>query len=418
MGNTAILAASALLVFAYLVDMVGRRLRLPSVVLLIAAGMAARHVLDGVDLHLRWVEPVGAVLGTLGLILIVLEGALDLEVTRERRRLIAVSSSAAALGFLAALALFAITFAWVLSLPPSIAILAAIPFAVISSAVAIPSASGLPDDAREFVIYESSISDIIGVMVFYSWLDAEGALGAFAGSLVGGGLLSLIAAAVAALALFYLVNKVEGHVRFLPLLAGLVLLYALGKAVHLSPLIMVLVCGLLLNNPHLLERTTYLKRLHTPGYDQTLQEMKGLVAELTFAVKSFFFVMLGYWTDISHMTNPSAWVLAAAVVVGIYVSRFAILTVLSIPDRGTLVWLAPRGLITVLLFVTASLTGRLEAFPFGTVMLVVLATATITALAHRGGSETEGERRPGRFPPDEPMTRHRRTRAASESKAQ
>jgi len=413
MTNTAILAASALLVFAYLVDAVGKRFRLPSVVLLILTGMALRQVMDGVELHLRWVEPMVPIIGTLGLILIVLEGALDLEVTRERRQLIAMSSAAALGGFVAALAIFAALFRIALDFDLPVAVLAAIPCAVISSAVAIPSADGLSDDAREFVTYESSLSDIIGVLVFYAWLDADGSVFLFARDLVGGGVLSLVAATIAALALFYLVNKLEGHVRFLPLLAGLVLLYALGKEVHLSPLILVLGCGLLLNNPHLLERTTYLKKLHTEGYDQTLAEFKGLVAELTFAVKSFFFILLGYWTETSHMAVPGAWVLAAAIVVTIYASRYVVLALLRQPDKGRLVWIAPRGLITVLLFITAALTGKLDAFPFGTVMLVVLATSSLTALAHRGAGDTPQIA----FPPDEPTRRHRRLRPPPTAKS-
>lgn len=383
MTNTAILAASALLVFAYLVDALGRRLRLPAVVLLILTGLVLRPLLDRLDVHLRWVDPVVPILGTLGLILIVLEGALDLEVTHERARLMARSAGSAVLGFGIALALFTLLFHHALGLAPSTAFLAALPFAVISSAVAIPSAASLPAAPREFVVYESSLSDILGVLVFYAWLEAGGDLGTFAADLVGGGVLSLLAAAAAAVGLYALINKAEGHVRFLPLLAGLVLLYAIGKALHLSPLILVLVCGLLLNNPHLLARTRYIKRLHTPDYDATLREFKGLVAELTFATKSFFFLLLGYWTDLAYMTDPSAWVVALAVVAAIYVSRFAVLKIIRQPDVGMLLWIAPRGLITVLLFIAAADTGNLFDFPFGAVMLVVLATGSLTALPHR-----------------------------------
>ena len=296
--NTAILAASALLVFAYLVDAFGRRFRVPSVVLLILSGLVLRQVLDSLGVHLRWVDPIVPILGTLGLILIVLEGALDLTVTRDRRRLIAVSAASAVLGFAVALALFAVLFHLALRMPWTLALLAAMPFAVISSAVAIPSAAPLPEAPREFVVYESSLSDIVGVLVFYAWLEADGSVDQFAVDLLGGSGLSLVAAALAAIGLFYLINKVEGHVRFLPLLAGLVLMYAIGKAMHLSPLILVLVCGLLLNNPHLLRRLRPLQKLHDAAYDQTLREFKGLVAELTFATKSFFFVLLGYWTDV------------------------------------------------------------------------------------------------------------------------
>ena len=51
-------------------------------VLLIVTGIALRLVLDRTGLHLNWVDPIVPVIGTVGLILIVLEGALDLEVTR------------------------------------------------------------------------------------------------------------------------------------------------------------------------------------------------------------------------------------------------------------------------------------------------------------------------------------------------
>jgi NhaP-type Na+/H+ or K+/H+ antiporter len=152
---------------------------------------------------------------------------------------------------------------------------------------------------------------------------------------------------------------------------------------HLSPLIMVLGCGLLINNPRLITWHPKLRSLHSANYDQTLHEFKGIVAELTFATKSFFFLLLGYWTDLAQMASLQAWTIAAAGIVIIYGSRWAILALLRQPSAPALLWIAPRGLITVLLFVTAAEDGRLAGFPFGSVMLIVLATAALTALAHR-----------------------------------
>jgi NhaP-type Na+/H+ or K+/H+ antiporter len=384
MTNAALLVLSGLLVFAYLLDVLGRQIRLPSVVLLIATGMVGRQVLDRLGLTLGFVDDVLPLVGTIGLILIVLEGTLDLELRRERAGLIGMSSAVALLGFLGTLFAFTLLLHLVLGYELEVAALAAMPFAVISSAVAIPSAHGLEDAPREFVVYESALSDIIGVLVFYAWLAADGSLAAFSGDLFGGGALSMLAAALVALLLFFLINRVEGHVRFVPLLAGLMLLYAVGKVLHLSPLVLVLVCGLLLNNPHLLERTRWLRGLHGKGYDRTLAEFKGLVAELTFATKSVFFILLGYWTDVHHMLDWRAWALAAAMFAVIYSSRAMILGLLEVAHVRQLLWIAPRGLITVLLFLAAMETGRIEGFPFGAVMLVVMSTAVVTALAHRG----------------------------------
>lgn len=388
MTNTAILTASALLLFAYLLDIVGRRWKLPSVVLLIGTGIALRQILDSTGLHLHWVDPIVPVIGTIGLILIVLEGSLDLEVSRERLRLIASSATSTVLGFCVTLFLFALLFQFTLGFDTPIAILAAIPFAVISSAVAIPAANGLAAQPREFVIYESSLSDILGVLVFYAWLDANGSLQSFTMDLVGGGMISLAAAMAAALGIYYLINQLEGHVRFLPLIAGLICLYAVGKHLHLSPLILVLGCGLLINNPHLIKWNKRMRSLHSENYDQTLKEFKGLVAELTFAMKSFFFLLLGYWTEIAQLASLRAWLIAGAGVAIVYGSRWLILKMLRQAAAAQLLWIAPRGLITVLLFISAKDSGSLHDFPLGAVMLFVLATAALTALAHRQAPAT------------------------------
>lgn len=387
MTNTSLLLASGLLLIAYLLDMVGRRFRLPSVVLLIVTGLVVRHALDRIGLQLGYIDEIVPILGTLGLILIVLEGALDLEVTPDRRGMIGLSALAAFLGIVACTTAFTLVFTLVLGLHYTVALTAAIPFAVISSAVAIPSAAGLADAPREFVIYESSFSDIIGVLLFYAALASKGDLSSFAMDLVGGGALSIVVAFAASIGLYVLINKAEGHVRFLPLLAGLVCLYAIGKELHLSPLIFVLVAGLVIGNPHLLDAVPYLKRLHSPDYDRTVHEFKGLVAELTFATKAFFFLLLGYWTDVEHLLHPRAWAVAAALVGFIFASRRGLLRLLRIDEARSLTWIAPRGLITVLLFLAAGEGGALEHFPFGTLMLTVLATSSLVALAHHDRDE-------------------------------
>jgi hypothetical protein len=83
------------------------------------------------------------------------------------------------------------------------------------------------------------------------------------------------------------------------------------------------------------------------------------------------------------MGDPQAWILAGWVVLAIYSTRWLLLKALRQDAADRLMWIAPRGLITVLLFLAATETGALGPFPFGTVMLVVLVTATLTALAQR-----------------------------------
>jgi NhaP-type Na+/H+ or K+/H+ antiporter len=230
--------------------------------------------------------------------------------------------------------------------------------------------------------------------VFYAWLSAEGSIEGFTADLLGGGALSIVVAVLAAVALFYFINQIVGHVRFLPLLAGLVFLYAIGKELHLSPLIVVLVCGLIINNPNLVTWHAKLRGMQNATYNETLREFKGLVAELTFAMKSFFFLLLGYWTDVRSMLSIEALLVAVAGIAAILATRWVILKVLHLEGLAQLLWIAPRGLITVLLFLSARDTGKLDAFPFGAVMLVVLFTSALTALAHRGQRHVEQQPAP------------------------
>jgi len=65
------------------------------------------------------------------------------------------------------------------------------------------------------------------------------------------------------------------------------------------------------------------------GSQDTRSGFQGPVAELTCAVKSFFFRRLGYWTDVSHMADWQAWAVAGAVVCVIYPGRYAILRLLG-----------------------------------------------------------------------------------------
>lgn len=106
------------------------------------------------------------ILGTVGLILIVLEGSLELELNRSTKDVVKKSAVIAlvplviiAIGF----SLF-LNYEWGISFKQSL--INIIPFCIISSSIAIPSAINLSKEKRQFITYESSLSDIIGVIFF------------------------------------------------------------------------------------------------------------------------------------------------------------------------------------------------------------------------------------------------------------
>src|SRR5690606_25450664 len=135
-----------------------------SVILLLISGWVVRQGAAFFGVNIPFMEPILPMLGTVGLILIVLEGSLELELNRSKLPVIIKSLSMALLPML--LMSFGLAFAFQyfggVSLKSGLA--NAIPFAVISSAIAIPSARHLMAQDREFITYESSLSDIFGVI--------------------------------------------------------------------------------------------------------------------------------------------------------------------------------------------------------------------------------------------------------------
>lgn len=385
----AILLVSCLLLVAFGVERLSKITGIPAVVVMIAMGLLGRPILESAGVGLGGVHAAVSVLGTVGLVLIVLEGAFDLQLRRDRLRTASQAFASAVLGLAAWCVFFTVAGVWALDLSPFSAFLLAMPFSVISSAVAIPSSNFLPLSGREFVVYESSISDILGVLIFFAAIGSDQTFGGVLISLASTGLVSLLLGGVCAVGLLFGLVKLGGHIRFVPLLAGLFALYATGKLLHLSPLIMVLMFGLILNNPALFSRLGILRKVMTDEvFDTTVREFKTLTAELTFAVRGVFFVLLGYWTDLGTLVSVQAWAGAVLGLLGIYGVRLFLLKMLRVDMAAALTWIAPRGLITVLLFLSVKEVVNLPVYLDGILMLMVMFSALLLGLGRWTGPNT------------------------------
>lgn len=110
MTTAIIITLCILLLIAYVFDITSSKTKIPSVILLLMLGFAVRKMADLLDLSLPDLTPVLPVLGTVGLILIVLEGSLELEFNASKKRLIKRSFVVALLPML----LLALGLSWVL----------------------------------------------------------------------------------------------------------------------------------------------------------------------------------------------------------------------------------------------------------------------------------------------------------------
>lgn len=346
-----------LIIFSYLFDLIARKTKFPSVILLMFTGILVRvgTTIYGVN-EFDFLNNLIPVLGTIGLILIVLEGALELEITVEKLPVIIKGFLAAGIILILNIIAISLAFEHLLGMTSQAAVIYATPLSIISSAVAIPSSAGLREQEKEFVVYESTFSDIQGIMVFnyaIRQFETNQAL-VSAESLVALGLQILGVIVVSLLitfCLFYLLQRIEHHVKFFLILALLILVYALGKIFHLPALVTIFIFGLFLSNVNALLPRFMKQRLDLEATEKGLHEFHILTAESTFLVKTFFFLFFGFSIDLTAFTSIDPFfygLLIFGIMLGLRYAYFIVTTFKINPSP--LVFISPRGLISILLF--------------------------------------------------------------------
>src|SRR6187402_3399779 len=143
METSIIISICLLLILAYIFDITSSKTKIPSVILLLLVGWAVKQGTSFLEIPVPNLNTILPVLGTVGLILIVLEGSLELELNKSKLPFIGKTTLVAILPMV--LFSFGLSFAFQyfgnVSLKDGLA--NAIPIAVISSAIAIPSAQNL-----------------------------------------------------------------------------------------------------------------------------------------------------------------------------------------------------------------------------------------------------------------------------------
>lgn len=323
------------------------------------------------------------ILGTVGLIMIVLEAALELELKKEKTIPILKAMAIALIGLVGSAWIAAlILYQFIDGMTMQSAWLYATPLSILSSAIIIPSVGGLAEIKKEFHIYESTFSDIFGIMMFYfltGGLDPAndgGAVG-FAGNLV----LTIVIAVVASYAIILIFQRIKSQAKLFLLIAVLLLLYAIGKQMHLSSLIIILIFGLIIKNIKLFFPGKTKIFLEEDRMQQIYHELHIITLETAFVVRTFFFVIFGITIVLSSLLSLNVALVSILIIVSIYAIRWVILRVFVGKDMLPQLFIAPRGLITVLLFYAIPNQAKIPGFESGILLFVIIATSLIMTWA-------------------------------------
>lgn len=375
---------SSLVIFSYLFDLTAKNFKIPSVILLLISGIGLRYLANFFSFATPDFTPILPLVGTIGLILIVLEGSLELKLEKEKSGLIKKSLGSAFFILIITSSGIALFFYYLTGENFRSCFLNAVPLGVISSAIAIPSASLLPVNRKDFIVYESSLSDIFGIILFNFMITNDTINASSFISLTWQTILILVISGLFCLVLLYLLKRITHHLKFFLIIAMLILTYAIGKFYHLPTLVIVLAFGMFLNNLQWIRHLKFRQIFEYENFNKDLQQLTQLTGESAFLVRTFFFLIFGFTLEVDSLLHLNVLLNGAVIILVIYFVRIIYQKIFVSTASWAEYFLAPRGLISILLFFSIPDELKLNGLQNGLLFFVILATSIIMSFGILG----------------------------------
>ncbi len=400
----------------FLANLLFRITKIPSVLVLIGIGVVLGPVTGWIaDDSLLTIAPY---FGAIALLVILFEGGLELEIDHvvrhaPRTAIFTTVVFALSMASVAAVAHLAV------GLPLTIALMLGAVLGATSPAICMPVVSGLSvrNDVKTVVKLESAMGEVLLIVSVVLLIQSHEAGTSDAATWIWGFATSLGVALVVASIAGVLWSRLVGWMGREPLsymltLGVTFLLYFVVEELGGSPAIAVLLFGLLLANMQLIANRVGPLVRTAFGIDVREEQfvlgqfMVNITAELSFLVRTFFFVYLGLLLDLSALSwSLGAWIL---VMFGLLlVSRRAGIALFrssggafSGAEWHAVMALQPRGLATAVvafLPVQAGIVGA-EGFPLFAFAIIVLSNLYMT------GGVLFAERQLRSAAPDDPLT--------------
>lgn len=374
------MAIALIVILSYFFNYISLKTKIPSVLFLIGLGIGLQALINkyGISMHI-YIQELLELLGIVGLIIIILEASFELKINQEKKSLLLTSF----LSSFICLALTTLGIAFLLStfmIDDMIkALFYAIPLGVISSEIVLPGVANLVPSKKEFLIYESTFSGILGIIFFYILIGSvenQGTTSKIIG-ISGHIVLTLILSLLVSYLLVWLLQWLKLKEKLFFLIAILVCLYSIGKMLNLSALLIILVFGLLLNNYSLFFRGKLQALVQKKVLKSITEDFRVVTKETSFLIKTFFFVIFGMMLNLKGFYTPGMLYILIGSLAIIYLIRLSVLKAIVrrriIPE----LWIAPRGFISVLLFFSIPPLFTDEGFNSIVLLAVILISSLV-----------------------------------------
>ncbi|MFH0973482.1 MAG: cation:proton antiporter [Candidatus Micrarchaeota archaeon] len=376
------------------------RTKIPDVLILMLLGMLIGPVFGLVDT--AFFVSIAPFIGALALIIILFDGGLNLSLMKVLGQLapatlFTLCAFVVTSVFVAVTAHFAFGWDWLWGL------LLGFVVGGTSSNIVIPILSKLnaSDDAKLLLNLESALTDALCIVAAISLITVlrVGAVDSSAvlNSLLGSFAIAAIVGVVAGFAWLQVLKHPAGKpFSYMLTLAALFVLYGIIEGVKANGAIGILVFGIIIGNAKLITRSMGSKE--GEAFDT---ELRGFQTEVSFFVRTFFFVYLGLIFNLKAVTLPIA-LSAVVVLAAIIAARFLASTLfIRIQQRFAsyktlFVAVMPRGLAAAVLAGLPAANGvAIPSFPEIVFLIIILTNAATTiGLAFYGNSSTPSSPQP------------------------
>lgn len=371
-----IITISVLLLLAYVFDISASRTRIPSVILMLMLGWLVKRAVMYFELGVPSMKLLLPLLGTVGLILIVLEGALTLKITRSGRWTMLRAVLAAFVPMLLLSLGLAWMFSYFLGYEFRLALLNVIPLTVISSSMAVSVSKRANEGARDLHEFESNLSDIFGVL-FFNFVSLNEGVSLAAASDFGLQLVLILAVSFAAtILLSYLLNRINHPIKFTPIILLVILIFGLSKLYDLPAMLFILLFGLFLGNLDQLRNFRWIRKLRPEQLAREAHKLRDITTEATFLIRSLFFLLFGFLVNDNDLLNTQTLGWSLLIVAAIFGTRALVLWMMRSPIRPC-IFVAPGGLITILLYFAIDPADQVGVMNNSLVLQVIVFSAVV-----------------------------------------
>ena len=131
--------------------------------------------------------------------------------------------------------------------------------------------------------------------------------------------------------------------------------------------------------------------LHLEKAEHMYEGLHVITMETAFVVRTFFFVIFGLSITVASIFDVEVAAISIAIIASIYVIRYVVLRLFIGKDINPQLYIAPRGLITILLFYDIPESIKMESFNSGILLFIIIGTSLIMTIAMIHNKQQTGQ---------------------------